>query len=105
MRVKRAVLIVVVVAAAVVTADLLVEPADSPETGPYLNAEPAADAPDNAVVKQYERLSPAHQDAFDRAVSNDSGVPLDGRADVDVWYETEFVRHDGELYRILVAEL
>jgi len=77
---------------------------DPPERGPYLNAQPAAEAPDDAVVKSYERLSPAQQDAFERVVSGDTGTELNGAAEVDVWYEADFVQYDGELYRILVAE-
>lgn len=105
MQTKQLLLAVVVAVAAVVTTALLVGPTESPETGPYLSAEPAADVPDDAAVREYEQLSPAQQDVFERAISDGGEIELDGEADIDVWYETEFVRHDGQLYRILVAEV
>lgn len=105
MQTKQLLLVMALVVVAVVAADLFVTPAESPETGPYLNAEPTTDTPDDAVMKEHNQLSPEQQDVFERAVSDDGGVRLDGANEISVWYETDFVRYDGQLYRILVAEV
>jgi len=89
----------------VVVAVVAVDTSRPAPSGPFLDVEQAPTAPPDAAVVPYERLSSDQRALFDRALSTDDSVELDGTATVDVWYETEFVRHDGTPYRVLVAEV
>lgn len=69
----------------------------------YLSVDAVADPPADATVLPYENLSADRRAEFDAALASGSAELEQGGDGYAFWVDRPYVRHDGTVYRAVVA--
>jgi hypothetical protein len=87
-----------------VVAGVIVSSSEPPESEAYLYAETVKDVPDDATVTNYENLSSDQQELYGGLVSTDGMIRINESVRSKIVPGVDYLRYDGELYRIAEAQ-